>query len=258
VSSNRQNLQPFGPEIWIADGPVASFYGFPYSTRMAVIRLSDGSLFIWSPVALSTALRAAVDALGPVRHIVSPNALHHLFLAEWTSAYPEARLYASPRLRRKRRDLSFKAELGDAAEPAWAGDIDQVVVHGSFALTEIVFFHRHSRTALFADLIQNFPRDWFKGWRGVAARLGGIVAPYPSTPSDWRSSFVNRRAARAALARVFAWPIERVVIAHGLLPTTGGAAFVRRAFGWLLGRYRGAEQLSDNQHLVPWRAVKVG
>jgi hypothetical protein len=23
-------LQPFGPEIWIADGPVASFYGFPY------------------------------------------------------------------------------------------------------------------------------------------------------------------------------------------------------------------------------------
>ena len=169
MSFDRQNLQPFGPEIWIADGPVASFYGFPYSTRMAVIRLSDGSLFVWSPVALSTALRAAVDALGPVRHLVSPNALHHLFLADWTSAYPEARLYASPRLRRKRRDLSFNVELGDAPEPAWAGDIDQIVLHGSFALTEIVFFHRHSRTALFADLIQNFPRDWVQG---VARRRG--------------------------------------------------------------------------------------
>jgi hypothetical protein len=45
VSFDRQNLQPFGPEIWVADGPVASFHGFPYSTRMAVIRLSDGSLF---------------------------------------------------------------------------------------------------------------------------------------------------------------------------------------------------------------------
>ena len=180
VSFERQNLQPFGPEIWIADGPVASFYGFPYSTRMAVIRLSDGSLFVWSPVALSTALRAAVDALGPVRHLVSPNALHHLFLAEWTSAYPGARLYASPRLRRKRPDLSFNAELGDAPEPAWAGDIDKVVVHGSFALIEIVFFHRRSRTALFADLIQNFPRDWFKGWRGVVARLGGLSLPIPA------------------------------------------------------------------------------
>src|SRR5690348_4048401 len=53
-------------------------------------------------------------------------------------------------------------------------------LQGSFYLTEVVFFHRHSHTALFADLIQNFPRDWFKGWRGAIARLGGIVAPNPS------------------------------------------------------------------------------
>jgi hypothetical protein len=177
MSLDRQNLQPFGSEIWIADGPVASFYGFPYSTCMAVIRLSDGSLFVWSPVALSTALRAAVDGLGWVRYLVSPNALHHLFLAEWTSAYPEARLYGSPRLRRKRRDLSFNAELGDVPEPAWAGDIDQVVLRGSFALTEIVFFHRHRRTALFADLIQNFPREWFEEWRRVVVQLGDDCAP---------------------------------------------------------------------------------
>jgi hypothetical protein len=242
VSFDRHNLQPFGPEIWIADGPVASFYGFPYSTRMAVTRLFDGSLFVWSPVALSTVLRAAVDTLGPVRHLVSPNPLHHLFLAEWTSAYPEARLYASPRLRRKRWDLSFNAELGDAPEPAWAGDIDQVALHGSFALTEIVFFHRHSRTALFADLIQNFSRDWFKGLRGVTAQLGGIVAPHPSAPSDGvRVSSTDGQRARH-LRACSRGRIERVVIAHGVLPPAGGAAYVRRAFAWLLRRDRGAEQ----------------
>jgi hypothetical protein len=38
---------------------------------------------------------------------------------------------------------------------------------------------------------------------------------------------------------VLAWPIERVVIAHGVLPATGGAAFVRRAFAWLLKPDRG-------------------
>src|ERR1700733_5717515 len=68
-------LLQFGPELWIADGPVVSFYGFPYPTRMSVIRLSDGSLFVCSPVALSDSLRAAIDALGAVRHLVSPNAL---------------------------------------------------------------------------------------------------------------------------------------------------------------------------------------
>jgi hypothetical protein len=34
---------------------------------MAVIRLSDGSLFVWSPVALSTALRAAVGPASPLQ-----------------------------------------------------------------------------------------------------------------------------------------------------------------------------------------------
>lgn len=116
-------------------------------------------------------------------------------------------------------------------------------MHGSFFLTEVVFFHRRSNTALFADLIQNFPRDWFKGWRGVLARLGGIVAPNPSAPRDWRASFLDREAARAALNRVLAWPIERVLIAHGDLPTQGNAAFVRRAFGWLLGHNRTTELL---------------
>lgn len=230
-------LLQLGPEIWMADGPVASFHGFPYPTRMAVIRLSDGGLFIWSPVALSDSLRGSIDSLGPVRHLISPNALHHLFLAKWQSAYPAARLYASPRLLRKRQDLAFAGVLGDAPEPAWAADIDQVVFHGSFALTETVFFHRRSNTVLLCDLIQNFPRDWFKGWRGVAARLGGIVAPNPGTPSDWRASFLNRRAARAALGQILAWPIERVLIAHGDLPAADGAAFVRRAFAWLLGHH---------------------
>lgn len=173
-------LQQFGAEIWTADGPVVSFYGFPYPTRMAVIRLSGGGLFIWSPIALSAPLRMAIDVLGPVHHLVSPNALHHLFLGDWKSTYPAARLYAPPRLRRKRKDLAFDGELGDAPEPGWAADIDQVVVPGSFMLTEVVFFHRASQTALFADLIQNFPRDWFKGWRGVLARLGGIVSRTPA------------------------------------------------------------------------------
>ena len=231
--SPERTLLPFGPDIWIADGPVTSFLGFPYPTRMAVIRLSEGDLFVWSPIALSDSLCAAVNALGPVRHLVSPNALHHLFLGEWKSTYPEASLYASPRLRKKRQDLMFHAELSDTPEADWAADIAQVILRGSFALTEVVFFHHRSRTVLFADLIQNFPRDWFKGWRGFLARHGGIVQPNPGAPGDWRASFLNRRAARASLDKVLAWPIERVVIAHGDLPTDDGATFVRRAFNWL-------------------------
>jgi hypothetical protein len=209
------------------------FLGFPYPTRMAVIRLADRSLFIWSPIALTDALRDAIDPLGKVAHLVSPNSLHHLFLGAWKAAYPSAKLYASPGLARRRRDLGFDAELGDVPEPGWAGEIDQVAIAGSFYMTEIVFLHRQSRTAIFADLIQNFRPDWFTGWRRVAAKLAGIVQPHPSGPLDWRLTFVNRKAARAALARVLAFEPERVVIAHGDLVERDGTAFIRRAFAWL-------------------------
>ena len=76
-------LEEFGPSLYSADGPTVSFYGFPYPTRMAVVRLSDGSNWVWSPVALTDELFNSVQAVGPVRHIVSPNKIHHLFLAEW-------------------------------------------------------------------------------------------------------------------------------------------------------------------------------
>jgi hypothetical protein len=238
-------LLAFGPGIWVGEGPVVPFLSFPYPTRMAVIRLSDGDLFVWSPVALSPALRREVDALGPVRFLVSPNLFHHLFLGEWKAAYPEARLYASPGLRRRRKDLAFDADLGDGPDPMWAADIDQVLVRGSFAMTEAVFFHRASRTAIFADLIENLPRDWFKGWRGLLARLDGIVAPHPGAPREWRASFINRRAARRALECILAWPIERALIAHGEPASADGAAFVRSAFAWLVGRRRARDDVKS-------------
>jgi Domain of unknown function (DUF4336) len=106
-------LKEFGQEIWTADGPDVAVVGFRYPTRMAAVRLSDGSLFIWSPIQLTASLRAAVDALGPVQHIVAPNSLHHLFLPVWKHAYPGAKVYAPPGLRKKRADIIFDADLGN-------------------------------------------------------------------------------------------------------------------------------------------------
>jgi hypothetical protein len=83
-------LRQFGKEMWTADGPSVSVAGFVFPTRTIVIRLSDGALFVWSPIALPSELKVAIDCLGPVRHIVAPNRLHHMFVGEWQSAYPAA------------------------------------------------------------------------------------------------------------------------------------------------------------------------
>ncbi|MEE4361031.1 MAG: DUF4336 domain-containing protein [Pseudomonadales bacterium] len=226
-------LERFGPSLHLADGPVVSFYGFPYPTRMAIAQLADGSLWVWSPIELTPSLGAAVDALGPVRHIVAPNKLHHLFLDQWAARWPDAALYASPGLARKRPDLRFLGELGDAPAPAWSAEIDQVLFRGSFALEEVVFLHRPSRTALFCDLIQRHPRSAMHGWRGALMRLDGLVGAGGSTPREWRASFLHRRSARAARARVLDWHAERLVIAHGDCATNDAGGIIARALSWI-------------------------
>ncbi|MFN3523731.1 MAG: DUF4336 domain-containing protein [Phenylobacterium sp.] len=226
-------LQPFADEIWIAAGPTADVAGFTYPTRMAVIRLSGGRLFIWSPVALSEDLRAAVEALGEVAFLIAPNSLHHLFLPEWKAAYPQARLFAAPGLADRRRDIAFDAELGDKPAAEWAAEIDQAVFAGNRITEEVVFFHRASRTAIFTDLIQHFPPGWFTGWRALVAKLDLMSAPRPEVPRKFRVATSDRRAARAALQRILAWPTDRVLMAHAPPVEAGGRAFIARTFRWL-------------------------
>jgi hypothetical protein len=226
-------LREFGPSLYSADGPTVSFHGFPYPTRMALARLQDDRLWVWSPIALTGGLVAAVEALGTVQHIVSPNRLHHLFLRDWALRWPNALLHAPPGLARKRPDLHFDVDGGESNDPSLRGIIDQVVFRGSFAMEEVVFFHRESRTAIFGDLIQRFPASAANGWKGALMRLSGLVGGHGGTPSDWRATFLRRSPARAARDTVLDWNPERLLIAHGECAQTNAAGIIAAALAWI-------------------------
>ena len=228
-------LTPFAENIWLADGPVVTAaLGFHYPTRMAVIRLGAGDLFVWSPVAPGGDLRAAIDALGPVAHLIAPNALHDSFIADWIAAYPNARVHIAPRLGAKRPDIAFAEPLTDMPALGWAGEIDQVLVENRIA-PEVVFFHRASGTALVTDLVQHLPGTWYRGWRALVARLDLMTAAEPAVPRKFRLAIGKGATARRALARVLAWPCERLVMAHGAPVAREGRAVLARAFRWLTG-----------------------
>jgi hypothetical protein len=226
-------LEDFGPSLYVADGPTVSFYGIPYPTRMAVARLSDGSAWVWSPVALTDDLVNFMNTFESVRHIVSPNKIHHLFLAQWRDQWPEAHVYAPPGLAQRKPDLRFDAELSDDPDPAWAADIDQVIFRGSLAMEEVVFFHRESRTAIVCDLIQRHPEATMTGWKGMLMRVDGLVGKHGSTPREWRASFLRRGRARAAREKVLSWKPERLLIAHGECAQTGATDIIGKALSWI-------------------------
>jgi len=223
-------MKQIAENIWVEERPL-SFYGMPFGTRMTVIKLSDDSLFIHSPVALTADLRFELGALGDVRHIVSPNKLHHLYMGEWQSAYPDAKIYASPGLHKKRRDLNFTANLADTPEAAWEKDLDQLIFGGSFVMQEVVFFHHASRTLLLADLMEHFCSDQPFFMR-LLMRFFGMYNR-AITPPDWRMTFWRKKKARAALERMLDWNPEQIILAHGRMIETDGKNALMRSFSWL-------------------------
>ena len=229
-------MEQFGVELWLSDGPIVTgAAGFRFPTRMAVIRLPDqGGLWVLSPVALTQNLRRAVDALGPVRHIIAPNSLHHTFLADWATCYPNAVVHAAPGLHEQDAGTSIHSTLGDLPDPAWAGTIDQVVVSGNRITTEVVFFHRPSATVLVTDLVQQIPQGWYRGWRAVVARLDLMTAPVPSVPRKFRMATKDKAASQDAVRRILEWPAESLVMAHGTPLRSGGKEALRHAFQWLM------------------------
>ena len=231
-------LTPVDTDIWLAEGPVVDFYGFPYPTRSVIVRLPDGALWVWSPVALTPELKREIEALGPVGHLVSPNKIHHLYLSEWHEAWPEAKLWGPASTIRKRSDLPFEAALEDTPPDDWQGAFQQAHFRGSGFMDEIAFVHLASRTAIFADLSENFGEDFlkthWKGWQRAIAKVWGIVTGKGYAPLEWRASWFNRQPARAALAKIMAARPDRVIMAHGEWVDTDADAYLRQAFAWLI------------------------
>ncbi len=224
-------LRELAEGLWELEGDDIQFIGFPYQLRMTVVRLSDRSLWLHSPVQLTQQRLDAVLALGPIHYLVSPNKLHHLFLADWSKAVPTAKLYGPRDLIEKRGDLPFAAPLDDTPLDAWRATLDQVLVKGSFFMQEAVFLHRSSGTVILGDLIENHDPDHFNRLQRWVAKANHMLG---ETPINYRLSFTDRKVARECFQRILGWPVERVIPMHGKIIEDDAAARLHEVLSWAL------------------------
>jgi len=232
-------LKQVADNIWVVDGPQISFYGMPFPTRMTVIRLESGALFLHSPIAIDEGLKAELETIGEIRHLVSPNWIHYAGISGWQQAYPEALAWASPNVRKRAAkygvNIRFDRDLGDSTPQDWADEINQLIVHGSSAHTEVVFFHKSSKTLILTDLIENFEGNKVVWWLRPIIWLTGNGDPDGKAPVDMRFTFRRGKAqAKKAVLEMLGWQPERVILAHGRWYETNAVAELKRAFRWLL------------------------
>lgn len=91
--ATQPHWQPVSDELGIHVGryPFGSI-----TVNMIAIEIDDGKLMVISPgTGVSAETYAELDTLGTVVALVSPGAFHNMGLPEWSTRYPDARIFAT-------------------------------------------------------------------------------------------------------------------------------------------------------------------
>jgi hypothetical protein len=230
AQSSPEALERLVDGVWLAQSPVR-FLGLRITSTMTVLRLGDGTVLLYSPVAMTPERRAAIDAIGPVAHLYAPNTFHHLWIGEWAAAYPSARLHAPAGLATKRPDLRIDRFHNRPDERGVFAGVVEVPIEG-FVLEETVLFHSPTRTLVVADLVHNLGRPrhlWTKVYLWIMGFYDRIAL---SRMIRW-TAFPDRTAARRSLDTLAGLPFERIVVGHGSPIVVDARSALTNAYAWL-------------------------
>jgi hypothetical protein len=230
------SLQTFADNVSMVDGPPVRAVGVTFSTRMIVVKLVDGSLWVNSPVSVPPYILERLMALGPVKYLVAPTKMHVWRLVGWHALFPNAELWGPPQIPNAFKWMPFAGILGELPPHGWAYDLDQLVFKGNCFIDEVFFLHRKSRTLIMADFIQNHPVEKDEPLRNALLKFMGVAYPHGGVALDIRLSFINRNLARQSLRRLLSWDFDKLIIAHGVCIERDAKPFVERAFRWLVRR----------------------
>jgi Domain of unknown function (DUF4336) len=212
--------KPVAPNLGIVEclTVVGVTLPLPFTTRMTVARLSNGDLFLHSPIKFDATLGEQLQTLGEVRHLVSPDQFHYAHIGEWSKAFPEAITWASPRVRQRAHarniEIEFARDLRDTPPEEWRHEIDQTLFPGGY-FKEFIFFHRASRSLILTE-----------NWRALA---NGHEA-YWDVPSAWLPLLLQRRKRKVAIGRIRSWQPQRIILSHGRCFDADAGEVIERIF----------------------------
>lgn len=195
----------------------------------------------------------AISSLGgTVRYIVALDLEHHLHLASWRTAFPEAEILAPEGLWEKRqstpdiKDAMFRYTFHNgkhcqSISEEFDEDFEVEYVYGHTS-RELVFLHKPSCTLIEADLLFNLPANEQysktdqKSGSGFLTRL---FIPFMSinAPATWQKRFmwhvlskVDRKAFAMSVQRIEKWDFDRLIPCHGDVIPTGAKDIFRMVF----------------------------
>ncbi|THH13984.1 hypothetical protein EW146_g6295 [Bondarzewia mesenterica] len=207
-------------DVWTFSKPFMRLGFLPIGGRSTAIKLSNGDVWVLASTPLTDDTKKTLANLGPVKYIISADAVHHLYLGEFKKAYPEAKLLAVEEVveKKKNEGLEFAGFWGDKQrEPKFGfeGEIKSCYFSG-FKNKDVAFLHEPSKTLVEADLLFNMPaieqysRSWFSG------RTPFFGNPYSTLQKKMMWSLgVDKEAMKRDARTVAGWDFNRIIPCHG-------------------------------------------
>uniref|UniRef100_A0ACD5U1U3 Uncharacterized protein n=1 Tax=Avena sativa TaxID=4498 RepID=A0ACD5U1U3_AVESA len=174
---NRRTLRTEAVKgsVWLFEQEQAlGFSSVSTNTRMTVVKLRSGGLWVHAPIAPTKECIQLIKELGaPVEHIVLPTFAyeHKVFLGPFSRKFPKAQVWVAPRQWSWPVNLPLEffgvfrskpLEDEDDGTP-WAAEIEQKVLSspevGIGPYVEVAFYHKPSRTLLVTDAVIFVPRQ---------------------------------------------------------------------------------------------------
>jgi hypothetical protein len=231
--SHRPPPRALGEGLFVLERRLVMPPSLALPANSAIARLAGGGLVVISPPLPDPETCRQLEALGRVEALVAPNPFHYLFAAQALAAFPAARLFLAPGLRERVPELPPGETLAETAPALWAGVLDQIVYGPVRRVCEVAFHHRPTRTLLLTDLAFHLRRIE-SAWQRRLWRLMGVPGRFGPSRTGRIFLLRDRVAARGPLARVRAWPFERILVAHGEPVLEGAREAFESAFReWL-------------------------
>ena len=223
--------------VWTFSKPFSRFGLVPIGGRSTAVKLSDGGVWVLASTPLTEQTKVTLDKLGPVKYIIGPDSVHHLFLGEFKKAYPDAKLIAPEAAIERFEDKTLKVDGKFGADPpgtlyGFENDILHCYFSG-FANKDVAFFHPTSRTLIQADLLFNLPctEQYSKSKSSGHIPIFGHMGPasWMHSKMTW-SMGTDKDAMRRDVKTVLGWEFERIIPCHGDVIETGGKQAFRDAY----------------------------
>ncbi|KAK4565393.1 hypothetical protein LTR86_004010 [Recurvomyces mirabilis] len=232
------------PTIKIFSSPFLRVGRIKVGGRGTIVQLASGNLAVFSPVALTDAVKSEVAAFGngQIKYITALDKEHHIFLEPWHKAFPDAVVIGPEPLLESREKQGYSNFTKDV----WR--VFPINAEGKAAFTISEEFDREFEyeTLIEADLMFNLPATEQFSRTGVSATSGvltRIVNAINTTHGSaiWQKRLLwyalsasDRTGFNRSMGKIAGWDFDRIVPCHGDVIEKGGKGVFEKVFSWHL------------------------